>query len=311
MYVQGEQIQEIDATLPLKVPGGWVRFVNKYKFLGSIFTNDLKIDEEIKNRRNAMLGNLQQYKDVISSKHLSLAFRKLIVRVCLDESLFYGAETMTLNATHIKAYTSARMYVLRAMRRITRLDQHHHHISGQRMLQEYKMATCAEKIRRRTFGFWKKIICDAPRNSPERMLMGRPCLLWDDNPFPPEGRSTNYARTMEKYLTDRALQLYYYTEILRKPVDFDHKTMLKQLLNFGNTQTARNSQEHWIQIMKFSPQSWNWIVKYGQFEPAPAEATEQEKRRRRQNTFAPELPQGWIRQNGGLAALRNRMRNLA
>ena len=116
---------------------------------------------------------------------------------------------------------------------------------------------------------------------------------------------------MEKYLTDRALQLYYYTEILRKPVDFDHRTMLKQLLNFGNTQTARNSQEHWIQIMKFSPQSWNWIVKYGQFEPAPAEATEQEKRRRRQNTFAPELPQGWIRQNGGLAALRNRMRNLA
>ena len=158
---------------------------------------------------------------------------------------------------------------------------------------------------------WDINICDAPLNSPERMLMGRPCLLWDDNPFPPEGRSTNYTRTMEKYLTDRALQLYYYTEILRKPVDFDHKTMLKQLLNFGSSQTERNSQEHWIQIMKSSPKSWNWIVKYGQFEPAPAEATEQEKRRRKQNTFAPELPQGWIRQNGGLAVLRNRMRNLA
>ena len=67
-----------------------IRFVEKYKFL--VFTNDLKVDEEIKNRRNAMLGNLQQYKDAISSKHLSLAFKKIIVRVGLDESLFYGAE---------------------------------------------------------------------------------------------------------------------------------------------------------------------------------------------------------------------------
>ena len=169
-----------------------------------MFTDDLKLDEEIQNRRNTMLGNLNQYKDAISSKHLSLAFRKLIVRVCLDESLFYGAETMTLNGTHIKAYTSARLYVLRAMKRITRLDQHHHHIGGQRILEEYKMATCAEKIRRRTFGFWKKIICRAPLLSPERMLMGRPCLIWDDNPYTPQGRSPNYIRTMEKYLTERA-----------------------------------------------------------------------------------------------------------
>jgi hypothetical protein len=38
---------------------------------------------------------------------------------------------------------------------------------------------------------------------------------------------------------------------------------------------------------------------------------EKEKRRKRQNTFAPELPTGWIRQNGGMVQLRQRMRNLA
>ena len=311
MFVQGEQTREINATAPLKVPGGWIRSVKKYKFLGSMFTDDLKLDEEIQNRRNTMLGNLNQYKDAISSKHLSLAFRKLIVRVCLDESLFYGAETMTLNGTHIKAYTSARLYVLRAMKRITRLDQHHHHIGGQRILEEYKMATCAEKIRRRTFGFWKKIICRAPLLSPERMLMGRPCLIWDDNPYTPQGRSPNYIRTMEKYLTERALQLYYYTEVLNNPVDFDHKALLKQMLNFGTTTADRASQENWIHTMRFSSNAWDWIVKYGQFEPTPATMTEQEKRQKRQNTFAPEVPKRWIRQNGGITELRNRMRNLA
>ena len=113
------------------------------------------------------------------------AFRKIIVRVCLDESLFYGAETMTLTTQHIKAYESARLFVLRTMRRITRMDQNYHHISGTRMLNENRMATCGEKIRRRTFGFWKKIISKAPllRLSPERMLMGMPYILWDDQVF--------------------------------------------------------------------------------------------------------------------------------
>ena len=63
--------------------------------------------------------------------------------------------------------------------------------------------------------------------------------------------------------------------------------------------------------MRFSSNAWDWIVKYGQFEPTPATMTEQEKRQKRQNTFAPEVPKRWIRQNGGITELRNRMRNLA
>jgi hypothetical protein len=39
--------------------------------------------------------------------------------------------------------------------------------------------------------------------------------------FQPEGRAIHYAKTMTRYLTERALQLYYYTEILGKHVDFD------------------------------------------------------------------------------------------
>ena len=39
--------------------------------------------------------------------------------------------------------------------------------------------------------------------------------------------------------------------------------------------------------------------------------TEKEKRKKRQNMFAPDVPTGWIRQNGGMVALRRRMRNLA
>ena len=52
------------------------------------------------------------------------------------------------------------------------------------------------------------------------------------------------------------------------------------------------------------------VLKQKQFEPEGEETTEKEKRKKRQNTFAPEVPTGWIQQNGG-TALRQRMRNLA
>jgi hypothetical protein len=52
-------------------------------------------------------------------------------------------------------------------------------------------------------------------------------------------------------------------------------------------------------------------IKYGQFEPDDEETTEKEKRKKRHYTFAPEVPAGRIQQNGGMTALRQRMRNLA
>lgn len=120
---------------------------------------------------------------------------------------------------------------------------------------------------------------------------------------------------MTRYLTERALQLYYYTEILGKHVDFDHKALIKKLLRFEGTNADRASQENWMQIIQHSPKQWEWVVKYGQFEPEPegeeTTETEKEKRKKRQNTFAPEVPTGWIRQNGGMVAIRQRMRNLA
>ena len=311
MYVQGAPHTAVDATQPIKVPGGWIRFVDKYKFLGSIITKDLKLDEEIKNRTNAMRGNLSQYKDAISSKHLSVPFRKLIVRVCLDESLLYGSEAMSLTPNHIKKYESARLNVLRAMKNITGWDQHVHHISGRSILREFKMAPCAEKIRRRTFGFWKKVICKAPLESPERMLMGRPYLLWDDVIHRPvSARKHDYSATMATYLEERALQLYYYVVGLGKAVTFDHRALIKKLLCFTNTQSDMTSTNNWIKLMKDSPKQWDWVVKYGQFEPKEAEATEQDLRRKRQNTFAPEVPRAWIIQRGGRAALRAEMRQL-
>ena len=141
--------------------------------------------------------------------------------------------------------------------------------------------------------------------------MGRPYLLWHDIiQQPVNARKHDYSTTMATYLEERALQLYYYVVGLGKPVTFDHKALIKKLLCFTNTQSDTTSTNNWIQLMKDSPKQWDWVVKYGQFEPKEAETSEQDLRRKRQNTFAPEVPLAWIMQRGGRAALRAEMRQL-
>ena len=86
---------------------------------------------------------------------------------------------------------------------------------------------------------------------------------------------------------------------------------MNQLLHFGDTQAERTSQEHWMQIMKKreSPKLWDWVVTC--LRQVMMRKQIRKRRRRRQNTFAPELPQAFAAQHGGLAALRNRMKTLA
>jgi hypothetical protein len=79
-----------------------------------------------------------------------------------------------------------------------------------------------------------------------------------------------YLRT---YLEERALQLYYYTEGLGKSVDFDHRALIKKLLCFTNTQSDRTNINNWMQLAKNSTRQWEWVVKYGQFEPIETPTT--------------------------------------
>ena len=110
------------------MPGGVILLVDSYKFLGSIWTSDTSMKPEIANRKAKFLVKLHLYKDMLQSRHVSMHLKKQIVRVCLDEILFYSSESMNLTESETRLYESARLYVFRTMRRITRYDQHTYHI---------------------------------------------------------------------------------------------------------------------------------------------------------------------------------------
>jgi hypothetical protein len=255
-----------------------------------------------------------------------LKFKKTIVRVCLDGSLFYGVEGLTLKPAHIQQYESARLQTLRTMRGITGWGQQVHHVSGNDMLAGFKMGTCMEKISRHCFGFWGKTITSAPMDSYERMLLGTPVMQWVDGvqddgsdnmrTLWADGRPYNHANWMAKCLEQRAIQLYYYAEVLKKPINIDYKLLLRKMLMFEGTQMEMTDEKNWMDIIKDSPKMWLRAIKFGQFEPINEEESEADRRRKRQNYFAPTVPTAFITNfvdaegNRGRAALKRTMRGL-
>jgi hypothetical protein len=60
----------------------------------------------------------------------------------------------------------------------------------------------------------------------------------------------------------------------------------------------------WMDLLSESPEIWDHVVRYGQFEPRNPEETDQERRQKRQNSFAPQVPQDYITGMGGRVRLR-------
>ena len=214
---------------------------------------------------------------------------------------------MILNRQDIQLYESARLKVLRKMHNITRFDQRIHHINREKLLKIYSMATALEQIMRRTIAFVTKVIIKSIPDSPERMMMGSPQLVWKKDDLTKEIKTNNwnpgYAKTLAMYFEERAMQLYYHVKILKEPTHiYDPKRIIRALLSFKQTIQFDMTYKHptWMELMKEEPALWESVVQYGQFQSIPPEETEQMKRQRRKNTFPKTVPATIVDEYGSI-----------
>ena len=136
------------------------------------------------------------------------------------------------------------------------------------------------------------------------MLMGSPKLTWksDDKEIDlkPETWNPAFGKTIAMYLDDRAIQLYYYAMVQKKETDLhDPKSIIKTMLSYEGTQMAMTQQDSWMDMITESNALWERVVQYGQFQPINKQESEQERRKRRNNTFAMEVPKNFINEHGG------------
>ena len=102
--------------------------------------------------------------------------------------------------------------------------------------------------------------------------------------------------------------------VRKKETDLgDPKSIIRAMLSFEGTQAEMSQPGSWMELITNSKALWERVVQYGQFQPINLQETEQERRIRRSNTFAMEIPKDYIQRHGGrrqlLQIIRNKFEN--
>ena len=80
------------------------------------------------------------------------------------------------------------------------------------------------------------------------------------------------------------------------------QVLTRALLSFQGTQAEMIQQSTWMEMIIGSFELWERVVIYGQFQPIDAGETDQERRKRRNNTFAKQ-PTEYIQEIGSKGQL--------
>ncbi|NNK27532.1 MAG: RNA-directed DNA polymerase, partial [Flavobacteriaceae bacterium] len=105
--------------------------VEKFVYLGQLFTADGRCEEEVKRRIEIARTNFGKMKELLCTNQLKLETRKRIVRCYIQSTLLYASETWTLSKESCRRIESFEMWMLRRMLKVSYTD----HMSNQEVLR--------------------------------------------------------------------------------------------------------------------------------------------------------------------------------
>ena len=197
---------------------------------------------------------------------------------------------------------------------------------------------------RQQLGFVSKLIRLENQNVPERMLLGGILMLADAycanqyaNPdgldlsqnhakrdfaghlYPMDARPyrTTFDGAVSHTLEYRAMQLWKYAVLDERELKpaFECKPFIARTIHFdgevrkdGHLEDKPDDKYFWAELIRNDLDRWERVVRYAVFEQP--EGTEAEQRMYRQNHFAKAISSQFISNNGGVVAVRNKMRLL-
>ncbi|GFO42822.1 craniofacial development protein 2 [Plakobranchus ocellatus] len=90
----------------------------KFKYLGTIISNDGKTNREISARTAQAKINFQKMKTILTNKHISMETRKRALQCYIEPVLMYGCEAWTISKQIQYKLEATEMWFLRRMLRI-------------------------------------------------------------------------------------------------------------------------------------------------------------------------------------------------
>lgn len=114
--------RERHVNAQLSLNGSAIERVNQFKYLGSIITESLEPDIEIKSRIEIARTTFKRMRSLFCNKDLNLKLRQRMVRCYVWSVLLYGVESWTLKAVMLNRLEALEMWIHRRMLRVSWTD---------------------------------------------------------------------------------------------------------------------------------------------------------------------------------------------
>ena len=137
-------------TSVLKLEDGEIPFTQKFKYLGSLITSDLKEDAEIDSRIRAATAAFASIRSqFFSSKQIRTEHKRIAYEGIVMSILLYGCETWSLTCKLQRRLESFHNRCIRIMCRVTMWHVKEHRITSESLLSRVNMHPMAFYLARR------------------------------------------------------------------------------------------------------------------------------------------------------------------
>ena len=142
-------------TCNITVHGISLEQVNKFIYLGSMFTSDGRCVQDVRRRIGIAKSAFTSLEKVLKARNIKLELRLRVLKCYVTSTLLYGCETWTLSGDLIKRLEATEMWFLRRMLRISYTDR----VTNTEVLHRTNLQrTLMKDIVRRQMAFFGHVI---------------------------------------------------------------------------------------------------------------------------------------------------------
>jgi len=183
LMVVGREVQEEERT-PMRVGDGEIENVEKFTYLGSLITNNGRMDAEVDRRiasASKAFGALRYA--VFKDRHLNTNTKRKVYGACVLSVLLYSSECWTLLRKHHRKLNALHNRCIRTILGITNQQQWELHITS-KMIRDLwgDPETVSGKVTKRRLEWLGHLARMPNQRIPKMALFG-----WLPKPHPPGG----------------------------------------------------------------------------------------------------------------------------
>ena len=173
-----KETPEVTTKDTFKVMDGYVGFTDKFQYLGSLITTDLKDTHEIKKRVQKATVQMNELRHLWRNKNIKTDIKVWLYLSLPVNTLLWGCESWTMTARSIKALESFHTKSIRKILGISMLNVEALRITNEMVRKEFNNITTMENMIKKRQIIWIGKLARLPENRLPRQLLS----AWVQNP---------------------------------------------------------------------------------------------------------------------------------